>query len=285
MTPPGDGAGEIFSDTGYAKINLALHVRSRREDGKHAIETLFAFAADGDRLTVAPSAALSLSIIGPFAGGLSCGPDNLVLRAAERLRQACGVRDGAHFTLDKRLPVASGIGGGSADAAAALRLAARLWRQDIAAARLLELAGALGADVPACVASTASLGTGLGNQLEQVDSAGIAGLPVLLVNPLKPCPTGPVFAGWDGIDGGALVAAEWQSARNDLEAPARALVPEIGAVLAALTAQPGVRLARMSGSGATCFALFDDFSARDVTEQALRLAHPDWWTLATHLRG
>lgn len=275
----------MISETAYAKINLALHVRGRRDDGYHTVETLFAFAEDGDALTVAPSDRLSLTIEGPFAVGLSSGPDNLILRAAEALRQVGGITEGAHFTLDKRLPVASGIGGGSADAAATLRLAARLWGVDGGAADLALLAAKLGADVPACVGSTACLGTGLGDHLQPVDRADIAGLSVLLVNPLLPCPTGPVFAGWDGLDRGPLEVAGWRTARNDLDAPARALVPEIGDVLAALGAQTGVRLARMSGSGATCFALFDGEPARDATEQAIARAHPGWWTLASRLRG
>ena len=276
------------AETAYAKINLALHVRARMADGYHALETLFAFCADGDGLTAAPADDLSLVIEGPFGEGLSAGPDNLVLRAAEALRAATGVCAGAAIRLDKRLPVASGIGGGSADAAAALRLLARLWAITVPRETLHGIAAALGADVPACVASRACRGEGRGDALDFLDDAALAGVPVLLVNPRVAVPTGPVFARWDGVDCGALADGDPLAAalagRNDLEPPARALQPVIGAVVAALVACGGVRLARMSGSGATCFALFDDVAVRDVADAAIAAAHPGWWRLATRLR-
>ena len=271
-----------LTDTAYAKINLALHVRKRRPDGYHELETLFAFAEDGDVLGIQPAETLSLTITGPFAHGLSAGPDNLVLKAAAALAERAGVHAAAAFTLDKRLPIASGIGGGSADAAAALRLAARLWKLD--PVRPMDVAAGIGADVPACVLSQSCVGTRLGDQLEQIDGRALTGLPLLLVNPMLPCPTGPVFTAWDGIDRGALDASGWMTARNDLQPPALALVPEIGAVLELLDRQPGNRLTRMSGSGATCFAIFETLAARDEAAAAITRERPGWWTLATRLR-
>jgi len=273
-------------ETAYAKINLALHVRRRRADGYHDLETLFAFATAGDVLAAEPAADLALTIAGRFAGALSPAGDNLVLRAAEALRAAFGIRAGAALRLDKRLPVAAGIGGGSADAAAALRLLVRLWAIDPADARIEAIAGRLGADVPACLASRTARGDGVGTELTPVADAALAGLPLLLVNPGVPLATGVVFAGWDRVDRGPLGDGEPLAAalagRNDLEAPAIACVPAIREVLAGLRASAGVRLARMSGSGATCFALFADAAARDAAAAAL--ARPGWWSLKTGLR-
>lgn len=258
-----------------AKINLALHVRARRKDGYHELETLFAFCTDGDWLTAEPSETLTVETIGPFACELE-GHDNLVLKAALALRAASGHRGGAHLVLDKRLPVASGIGGGSADAAAALRLLTRLWKCDPEHAS--QVAPGLGADVPACLLSMTSRGSGTGTDLV-LEDAGIAGAPVLLVNPMKPVSTGEVFAAWDGEDRGPLQG--WREGRNDLEAPAQEAQPEIGSVLDWLEAREGLDIARMSGSGATCFALFQSDSARDTAAAAV----PDkWWHLASNLR-
>jgi 4-diphosphocytidyl-2-C-methyl-D-erythritol kinase len=276
-----------LAETAYAKINLALHVRGRREDGYHEIETLFAFAEDGDLLSVAQADQLSLTITGPFGTGpfgtgLSAGPDNLVLRAAEMLRTLSGIRAGAALHLDKRLPIAAGIGGGSADAAAALRLLMRFWGITLPDGALRTLAAALGADVPACVGSKLCFGAGVGESLTPVADPILTGRPILLVNPRRPCPTGPVFAGWDRRDRGALDLAAWAGARNDLTEAAIALVPEIAKVLHRLDGVEDAQLVRMSGSGATCFALFDSVAARDAAEAA---CDPDWWTLATRLRG
>ncbi|QCI92718.1 4-(cytidine 5'-diphospho)-2-C-methyl-D-erythritol kinase [Novosphingobium sp. EMRT-2] len=270
-------------ETAYAKLNLALHVRRRRADGYHELETLFAFVDAGDELTAEPADAFSLTITGPFADGLSNGDDNLVLRAARMLADRNGFRGGAAFTLDKRLPIAAGIGGGSADAAAALRLLARMWRLGPDHVRPSDIAADLGADVPACVASQTVHGEGVGEKLTPIDGSALAGLPVLLVNPRVACPTGPVFAAWDGIDRGALDVANWGNARNDLEMPAVALHPQIADVLAALQAT-GPRLARMSGSGATCFALFETSTARDAAARSIATRRPGWWTLAGALR-
>lgn len=252
----------MLSETAYAKINLALHVRQRRADGYHQIESLFAFAEDGDRLTAETreDGAISLTIDGPFALGLESGPDNLVVRAAEALRSACGVTAGADIRLTKNLPIASGIGGGSADAAAALRLLSRLWNLDPDHDRLLRIAAEIGSDVPACLVSRTLVGTGRGEELDLRDIAGLAGMPLLLVNPGRALSTAAVFAAWDQRDRGALHVGDLDQlladARNDLQAPAIALVPEIADILAELRKADGLRLARMSGSGATCFALF-----------------------------
>jgi 4-diphosphocytidyl-2-C-methyl-D-erythritol kinase len=271
------------SETAYAKINLALHVRNRRADGYHDLETLFAFVDAGDVLHAAPAERFSLTLTGPFAADLANEDDNLVLRAARLLAERNGVTGALAFTLDKRLPIASGIGGGSADAAAALRLAARIWGPGAITTPPAAIAGLLGADVPACVLSRTSLGSGVGDRLVEQAIDGLAQAPVLLVNPRVACPTGPVFRAWDQIDRGPLDPAHWRQARNDLEAPAIAQVPEIGAVLAALR-QTGAPLVRMSGSGATCFALYDDPAARDRAATQIAAAHPRWWTMSGALR-
>lgn len=273
-------------ETGYAKLNLALHVRARRADGYHELDTLFAFADDGDRLTATPAAGLSLAVEGPFAGALAgeAADDNLVLRAARAVQARFGVTAGAAIRLEKRLPVAAGLGGGSADAAAAARALARLWRLDTDAAALVAAIGGLGADVPVCVAARTVVGRGIGDVMSPwPGAAALTGVPLLLVNPRVACPTGPVFRAWDGVDRGPLRddPAGW---RNDLEAGARVLVPAIGPVLAMLHAQPGTTLVRMSGSGATCFALFADTAARDAAATAIRADRPEWWTMAAALR-
>jgi 4-diphosphocytidyl-2-C-methyl-D-erythritol kinase len=250
----------------YAKINLALHVRAREPDGYHRIETIFAFCEDGDIVTAVEAERLSLAIIGPFAGALQGEADNLVLQAARALGRKVAL------TLDKRLPVAAGIGGGSADAAAALRLLA-------GGSDLKAVAARLGADVPACLSSGTARGEGRGGVLSPVDIPGPAGTPVLLVNPGVPLPTARVFAAWDGIDRGPL--GDWEEGRNDLQAPAIALVPAIADVLEALA---GARIARMSGSGATCFGLYANEAEREAAAARIGAAHPLWWVSQTRLR-
>lgn len=259
-----------------AKINLALHVRRRRGDGFHELETVFAFCTDGDVLHAEIADALTLEIRGPFAAGLSAGPDNLVIRAALALADAAGVPPKAALTLEKRLPVASGIGGGSADAAATLRLLTRLWAIDPAHAS--NVAPTLGADVPACLLSMTARGEGTGVLLHLVD-VGVSGVPILLVNPDRPVATGQVFAAWNGKDGGPL--ADWRNGHNDLEKAATAIEPEIGDVLDWLGQQQGASFQRMSGSGATCFALFDTEQSRNA---AAVLCPEQWWNLPTFLR-
>ena len=261
-----------------AKVNLALHVRGRRPDGYHNIETMFAFCAHGDTLTVALAKADSFAVSGPFAVALA--DDNFVLRAA-RAFTARFIPDARYaITLDKRLPVASGVGGGSADAAATLRALARLHRIDDDAA-LAEMARGLGADVPACLLGRAAFGSGRGDDLHRLPPLG--DMPTLLVNPGVAVSTAAVFARWDGKDRGPLDPADWRSGRNDLEAPARGLASVIGDVLALLAGQAGAVMARMSGSGATCFALFESVGERDAADAAIARARPDWWRLETTL--
>lgn len=268
--------GPDYTEVAPAKINLALHVRGKRADGRHDLETMFAFCTDGDKLTASLADDLSLTVTGPFAAMLDDGADNLVHRAASAFAAEARVGKGVRLTLEKRLPVASGIGGGSADAAAALRLLTRLWSVDPDVAA--KIAPTLGSDVPACLLSMTARGSGAGDELV-LEDAGVAGMPVLLVNPRMALSTREVFARWDGIDRGPLGC--WREGRNDLEAPARGLLQVIGEVLDWLAAQQGVDLARMSGSGATCFALFDSEEARDTAAAAC----PErWWHMASFLR-
>ncbi len=266
-----------FVETAPAKLNLALHVRGRLADGRHSIETLFAFCRDGDVLTARPASRLSLELSGPFGELLAAESDNLVMTAARALADRAGVAEGAMLKLDKRLPLASGLGGGSSDAAAALRLLTSLWKVDPAHAKAI--APKLGSDVPACLASVPAFGAGVGDQLHPLNRNAFSGTPALLVNPLVPVSTGEVFGLWDGRDHGPLV--DWQTGRNDLEPLAIRLAPQIRFVREWLSRQKGVQFVRMSGSGATCFGLFDD-------EKSLRSAadavNEEWWHLATFLR-
>ena len=259
-----------------AKVNLALHVRGRLPDGRHRLETVFAFCTDGDLIAADPADDLTLEVKGPFAADLGALEDNLVLRAAHALQQQAGVSQGAALTLTKNLPAASGVGGGSADAAATLRLLTGLWGIDPSHATAV--APGLGADVPACLFSLTARGDGAGDELQLVD-AGVSGSPILLVNPRVALSTPEVFAAWSGDDKGPL--GDWRAGRNDLEAAAVEQVPLIGTVLAWLSIQPDVEVARMSGSGATCFALFENEQARDQAEVAVPR---EWWRLASFLR-
>jgi 4-diphosphocytidyl-2-C-methyl-D-erythritol kinase len=266
-----------FREIAPAKLNLALHVRGKLPDGRHSIETVFAFCTDGDRLSAEPAADLSLQVTGLFGGDLSATEDNLILKAARALRQRAGVDKGTAIALDKRLPVSSGIGGGSADAAAALRLLTSMW--DIDPSHASAVAPLIGSDVPACLLSLPARGEGAGDQLEPIDLSEISGSPVLLVNPRVELSTAEVFAAWDGVDRGPLDG--WRQSRNDLEAPASKIVAQIATLLSWLSAQPGAEFVRMSGSGATCFALFDSEAARDAAAEAVPR---EWWRLATTLR-
>jgi 4-diphosphocytidyl-2-C-methyl-D-erythritol kinase len=266
-------------ETAYAKINLALHVRKRREDGYHELETLFAFVDDGDRLTASPAAHDVLHVTGEFAGALDDPFGNIVAKALGKLKHV----PGWSVSLEKRLPVAAGLGGGSADAGAIFRMV-RQWSglPDDWQAR----AAALGADVPACVESLTCIGRGTGIELEPVES-DLAGTPVLLVNPRAPLATGPVFQAWDGVDRGAMPEGTVReialSGRNDLEAPAIGLCPQIADVLAALD-ETAPLVARMSGSGATCFALYDSEDGLLAAAERIAAAHPDWWRMTGQLR-
>ncbi len=262
-----------------AKVNLALHVLGRRPDGYHLLDSLVVFADVGDMLRAVPDSDLSLDLEGPFAAVLSGEADNLVLRAARSLAAAHGIGASARLTLDKRLPVASGIGGGSADAAAALRLLADLWGVTVPDGLALRL----GADVPVCLASMPARMGGVGERLTPAPHLPRCGL--VLVNPGVAVSTPAVFAArrggfsppldlpetWQDV---AAMADDLARAGNDLEAPAVALSPVIGTVLDTLRALPGCRLARMSGSGATCFGLFADPGAASL---AAARCPPEWW--------
>lgn len=266
-------------ETAPAKINLALHVRRRCADGYHDLETVFAFTAFGDTLRFSDAATLSLAMTGPWAGAVEGA--NLVLRAARALATAAGIEPRGTISLDKHIPVAAGLGGGSADAAATLRLLNRAWAVGWTLDRLLPIATALGADVPACLVGGTSFGTGRGETLVAVD-AGIAGTAIVLVNPRVAVATGPVFAAWDRFDRGPLEASGWRAGRNDLAQGATAVAPVIADVLDTLAAT-GAGLVRMSGSGATCFALYADAETAEAAVAMLRRERPDWWSLATRV--
>jgi 4-diphosphocytidyl-2-C-methyl-D-erythritol kinase len=280
-----------FSLRAPAKVNLSLRVVGRQAGGYHRLESLVAFAELGDVIHFAPAQAITLEVRGPFAGELTDPDDNLILKAAARLAERGEGPLGASMILDKALPVASGIGGGSADAAAALVGLCRLWGLDVEVRELAEIARALGADVPMCLAGVPAWVTGIGETLEPVPD--FPRLPAVLANPGRPLSTAAVFAARHGpfadptppprFNGGAALVEWLAGSGNDLEAPARELEPEIGRVLEALAACFGCRLARMSGSGATCFGLFETPAAARAAAQRLAVAEGGWWVRATAL--
>ncbi len=280
-----------------SKINLYLHVLGRRPDGYHLLDSLFVFTefADGVEAELGPE--LSLTLAGPFGPDLDdmldSPEDNLMLKAARALAAESGSRAGARLRLEKRIPPAAGLGGGSSDAAAALMALSQLWQPDVSASALARLGLALGADVPACLAQPQSLFVGgIGEELTAAPA--LPEVAVLLVNPGVALETRRVFAALDDVHskparfdeapGTANELAQLLAERrNDLEAPARALAPEIDTVLAQLTALPGALLSRMSGSGATCFALFAELEQAQAGQQTLAGDHPKWWATATTL--
>ena len=278
-----------------AKVNLFLHVRGRRPDGRHTLESLAVFPEIGDVLVAERAPIRSLSLSGPFGLDLGSGADNLVIRAVEALASETGAEDGAALTLEKRLPVASGIGGGSADAAAALRLAMRLWGRAPDGPGLRRVALGLGADVPVCVPSAPAIMGGVGEEL--APAPPFPAFWMVLVNPLRQVPTAAVFDALERrenraanrpparfADLGAFVA--WLARqRNDLEGPARRIAPVIASVLSALRWAPGCRLARMSGSGATCFGLFETEGAALAAARAASAAEPGWWVAPAQVRA
>jgi 4-diphosphocytidyl-2-C-methyl-D-erythritol kinase len=277
----------LIRELARAKVNLDLLVTGRRADGYHELDSLVAFADIGDELILEPSPELTLELIGPFAAGLGTGEDNLVLRAAQELAAAAGVRrPSARLRLDKRLPVAAGLGGGSADAAAALRGLRRLWGLPLDDGALAEIGLGLGADVPVCLPSRPARMRGVGERIEP--APGLAVLHLLLVNPQRPLATAAVFRELPATGMGPRSAEppagpdlEWLArSRNDLELPARSLLPVIGEVLTALADVPGCRLARMSGSGATCFGLFGQPAEAKAAAASIARAHPGWWVAA-----
>lgn len=281
-----------------AKINLTLHVLGRRADGYHALESLVAFAGTGDTLSLVPSGTLALAISGPNADRAGPSADNLVLKAATLLAERVeGLRTGT-FHLVKRLPVAAGIGGGSSDAAAALRLLARINGLGLEHPAIREAARLTGSDVPVCLEPRARMMQAAGEAIGP--ALGLPKLFAVLVNPKVPVATPTVFAALGlqpgeglartphpevrGGGGTAALIGLLAEARNDLEPPALAVEPVIGAVLARVAGSAGCRLARMSGSGATCFGLYDTCEAAAAAAAAIRTAAPDWWVKPTILR-
>lgn len=285
-------AAEAAGAEAPAKLNLYLHVIGQRPDGYHLLDSLFVFAERGDRVAAAPADGLSLTVTGPFADALAAADDNLVLRAARALAQAAGIAPKAALTLEKNLPVAAGLGGGSADAAAALTALSDLWGLDLP---LAGIALGLGADVPACLHGRPSLVSGIGEGLQPAPALG-GPLHVVLANPGLALETRAVFAARAGdfsapapLDRPCAnvfdLALALRPRRNDLEPAARFLMPEIDDVLAALNHQPGCLLARLSGSGPTCFGLFADAAGASRAVRRLSLAQPGWWVAATAVPG
>ena len=275
----------LMAECAPAKINLHLHVVGRRGDGYHLLDSLVVFAAVGDRLSVTPADDLSLSVTGPFAAGLAAENDNLVLRAARALASRAGVAARGKLVLGKYLPVSSGIGGGSADAAAALRLLSRFWRISVPEDQLSDIARGLGADVPVCLLNQPATMSGIGEVLAPAPSLPDVG--IVLINPGVAVSTPDVFRARTGAfspaasfpAGGWIesesLAASLHAVGNDLEPPARTLAPSISDTLAALEALPGCLLARMSGSGATCFGLFP--TPQGAQEAARTIIRTGWW--------
>jgi 4-diphosphocytidyl-2-C-methyl-D-erythritol kinase len=280
-----------------AKVNLFLHVGAAQPDGYHPICSLMVFADVGDELSLEDAESPSFEMTGPFAAGLAGEGDNLVTRAMDRLLSHWRFRPPPlRLVLDKRLPVASGLGGGSADAAAALRLLARRFNLDMPEETWTELALGLGADVPACLRSRAAWAEGRGERLSPPPT--FPAIPAVLVNPGVAVATGQVFSAFnqEPTTGPLTPTAPsfanltdlygWLAGqRNDLQTPAKALAPAIGQVLRALGAAPECRLARMSGSGASCFALCDDAASASALAGRLSADHPNWWVQATTLGG
>jgi 4-diphosphocytidyl-2-C-methyl-D-erythritol kinase len=275
-----------------AKVNLFLHVGDKRTDGYHALQSLVAFTHAGDELAMSPDRELKLVIDGPFAKVLKADADNLVLKAARALAAHAGVKRGATISLTKNLPIASGIGGGSADAAATLRGLAQLWGLKLDGDDLLAIAETLGSDVPVCVSSRAQWMEGRGEILTALEPLPV--MAMVLVNPGVAVPTSKVFAALKDRRGTTLspppksanvsvLITYLKDTSNDLEAPARSIAPVIDEVLSVLADQPGALLARMSGSGATCFALFDTDEAATKAAVMIGVRHPKWWTVSTKI--
>jgi 4-diphosphocytidyl-2-C-methyl-D-erythritol kinase len=273
-----------------AKINLYLHVTGRRDDGYHSLDSLVAFAEAGDHVSAEQADELSLEIVGPFAASLDVGDvDNLVMRAARALREAAGTTRGAALRLEKSLPVASGIGGGSADAAATLRLLSALWDLPQDEALLGDLALALGADVPVCLAGRPAVMSGIGETVKPVPALPPCG--VLLVNAREPVSTPAVFrartgpfsapAPWAAPSDTAAFMRMLSGRTNDLTRAAIAVSPLVGDVLETLAGLDGCRIARLSGSGGTCFGLFDDVAGAERAAMSLAATRAGWWVRAT----
>jgi 4-diphosphocytidyl-2-C-methyl-D-erythritol kinase len=291
MTDPSKGGATVRAP---AKVNLYLHVTGRRDDGYHLLDSLIAFADAADTIQVRPAETLTLAVDGPFAAGVPAGADNLVLKAATALAETAGVPGGARIRLFKRLPVAAGIGGGSADAAAALKALSALWQVNPTTEALAGLALALGADVPVCLAARPAFVGGIGEEITEAPPLPRCWL--ILANPGIALPTPAVFKHRDGPFSAEArfdappsdpqdLARLLGERRNDLTDAAVALEPTVGRVLAELDRLPGALLARMSGSGATCFALFATREQAETGAQLLRQHHPGWWVEAAALLG
>jgi len=289
--------GETFTEAAPAKINLALHVTGRRPDGYHSLEMLVAFAEVGDELEATSAKKDSLSITGPFAAGLGNGETNLVLRALSAFRQRWpgALPDGLALRLAKNLPIAAGLGGGSADAAAALRLFAAMADTDIAFADLLDLSRGLGADVPMCLYSRPAEVRGIGEIVLPLKH--FPACHIVLVNPLVPVVTADVFRRLERRDNPGLpdvgdplmrpaqLGLWLDETRNDLEPPAIAMVPTIGDLIDRLDGASGCILSRMSGSGATVFGLFGSSAQAHQAAHDLRETWPGYWVAAAPLIG
>ncbi|MCH8488995.1 MAG: 4-(cytidine 5'-diphospho)-2-C-methyl-D-erythritol kinase [Oceanicaulis sp.] len=280
-----------------AKVNLTLRVGRAQADGYHPLDSLVVFADWGDTIIAEPADDLTLAIEGDRANALKDEPHNLVLKAAWALRAAAGRRElGARLTLTKRLPVAAGLGGGSSDAAAALRVLTALWDLDFSRRQLAEIGSTIGADVPVCVHARAARMSGIGEVVTPL--AAWPALPALILHPGSALSTGPVFRAFDECDpgplrdGAVMAAGDLEGAlrrlaadANDLEAPARRLCPAVGEALDLLTDLPGARLARMSGSGASCFAIFQTLDAARESAALIQRARPDWTAAPVTLAG
>jgi len=278
-----------------AKINLYLHVTGKRADGYHLLDSLVAFAAVHDTLTIEPAHTLELILQGPFGLGLPTTSDNLVLRAAEQLRGLAGVSDGARITLSKHLPVASGIGGGSADAAATIKGLVHHWGIHPGHHDLSGLALGLGADVPICLYGQAAFMGGIGEQIEPLSD--FPDVPMVLVNPGVGVSTPAIFKARRAefsaarrfdtppSSAEALIGMLKDCRTNDLALPAIETEPVIGDVLSMIEATPGCQLARMSGSGATCFGLYVTQTEAEQAANQIKAEHPEWWSVATRLIG
>jgi 4-diphosphocytidyl-2-C-methyl-D-erythritol kinase len=274
------------TEIGYAKINLALQVRSKRDDGYHELETLFAFLDTGDDIFVQDADAYALEFGGEFGGliGKEGAENNLITLAVSALCDNDLPK--IKTTLQKTLPIAAGLGGGSADAAAMIRAMAGILDYDINSPKIHEIASALGADIPACINSVPIIGRGTGTDLTPVLN-DVAGLSCVLVNPRLPLATGPVFQKWNGNDLGPLSSGTaieiMKSGRNDLEVPAIHLCPQIADILSFLN-DSNPLIARMSGSGATCFALFENHNNAIQLAKDLKISRPQWWHMIGRLR-
>ena len=286
----------MLHERARAKINLYLHVGGRRADGYHALQSLVCFTDAGDDLEFEHASDLRLELDGPFGSELDANDNNLVLRAAHALARTAGISSGAHIRLSKALPVASGIGGGSADAAATLRGLSRLWELSLEPIQLERIALELGSDVPVCLLSKPAQMSGRGEHVDKVE--GLPQLPMLLVNPRIAVSTASVFRHLGRSEDdtppdaltwpGSLTAqdlVEWlKGARNDMQDAACNIAPEIGEVLGLLE-HTGALISRMCGSGATCYGIFGEVASCERAAQTIASAQPKWWVCPTRIAG